>query len=769
MKRILKTIITILVAVSIFMPNPYVYGESNVRTAKITDFAGDADIMKSGSEKVLDAKKGMKLTHGDRIITGKDSWVMLDVDGDKELKVGAKTYVSLEELTYDEGEKTGIKLFKGEIWTNIKKKLGKDDEFEVKTPNAIMGARGTKFLVSYTNAASDAGTGTNENKSKLTVIEGTVQAVATASVKVKDENGNLVEKQLTIAVSVEEGEDVELIKEKIQSELQKIADEIQSMDSGGEVALDQIKQVIQSKITNEEMEAMNVKELDFKELDAFSIETIIEDMNNSQQTEETQQLRDNLKNILDTVKEKEKQEEQQQEKEINQVVSDSKIVYGGVVTGGSGGSSSSTPPSTVYPASVSFDQSQQITMYVEDSLQLTATVLPANATNKSLIWQTSDPSVATVENGFITAVGQGSTTITAVTVLGNVTAACEVVVQINEGNEGNEHTFMLDSARTIDSDCDGRIDRIRVGFSQAVESIDLSKISIMAENNVSIGAITSAAVNSDFPTIVDIFVEEEDQGLQLNYNTALKAKITIPSDAVVSSSGEAFSEVSGYAISDYAGPVLLGWKMDFDSSDKSIQLKFSDMYHHIDTAMIFITDQTDTTSAAINSEVTSTSAGIDGSFTADIEFSSPDVVASIIDLHHGNNQYFLKLGTGAFMDEFGNTGVLFQNEYKLECSSYTVDTTNPTVSAITMDDGDLLISFNEFLNEAYLDVWSEYVEFGNHEILDGNKQVKIEISSETLQCEDSINISVEDLQGNLIEIVCCYNQGSGTWEVTGGC
>ena len=59
---------------------------------------------------------------------------------------------------------------------------------------------------------------------------------------------------------------------------------------------------------------------------------------------------------------------------------------------------------------------------------LTATVAPANATNKSVTWTTSNASVATVANGVVTAVGVGSATITATTTDGAKTASCAVTV-----------------------------------------------------------------------------------------------------------------------------------------------------------------------------------------------------------------------------------------------------------------------------------------------------------------------------------------------------
>ncbi len=69
-----------------------------------------------------------------------------------------------------------------------------------------------------------------------------------------------------------------------------------------------------------------------------------------------------------------------------------------------------------------------------ETLTLTATVAPANATNKTVTWTTSDESVATVANGVVTAVAPGTATITATATNGTAdtsddkTAACTVTV-----------------------------------------------------------------------------------------------------------------------------------------------------------------------------------------------------------------------------------------------------------------------------------------------------------------------------------------------------
>lgn len=63
-----------------------------------------------------------------------------------------------------------------------------------------------------------------------------------------------------------------------------------------------------------------------------------------------------------------------------------------------------------------------------ETAALTATVLPVNATNQKLTWQTGDSAIATVKNGTVTGIGEGETTVTVTTQDGGYTAQCTVTV-----------------------------------------------------------------------------------------------------------------------------------------------------------------------------------------------------------------------------------------------------------------------------------------------------------------------------------------------------
>ena len=101
-------------------------------------------------------------------------------------------------------------------------------------------------------------------------------------------------------------------------------------------------------------------------------------------------------------------------------------------SGSNGGNGGNDGPKAVAVTGVSI--SKQTLSLVEGSTEtLTATVTPSDATNKSISWKSSDAATATVDNnGKVTAVKAGSTTITVTTSDGSKTATCSVTVTAKE-------------------------------------------------------------------------------------------------------------------------------------------------------------------------------------------------------------------------------------------------------------------------------------------------------------------------------------------------
>ena len=82
---------------------------------------------------------------------------------------------------------------------------------------------------------------------------------------------------------------------------------------------------------------------------------------------------------------------------------------------------------TISVTGISLDKTS-LSMTEGDTETLTATVLPSDATDKSVTWSSNNTSVATVSSGAVTAKAAGTATITAKTNDGSKTASCVVTV-----------------------------------------------------------------------------------------------------------------------------------------------------------------------------------------------------------------------------------------------------------------------------------------------------------------------------------------------------
>ncbi len=83
----------------------------------------------------------------------------------------------------------------------------------------------------------------------------------------------------------------------------------------------------------------------------------------------------------------------------------------------------------VFTESISLDYTQ-ITLKPAQTAFLSATIVPENATNKQITWKSNNTAIATVSNGYVTGVAEGSAIIRAITNDGYLMATCDVTVQL---------------------------------------------------------------------------------------------------------------------------------------------------------------------------------------------------------------------------------------------------------------------------------------------------------------------------------------------------
>ena len=106
----------------------------------------------------------------------------------------------------------------------------------------------------------------------------------------------------------------------------------------------------------------------------------------------------------------------------------------------------STEPEVVPVTGVTLSQTA-VTLDIDQSITLTATVAPENATNKAVTWASDKTDVATVDaNGKVTAVAAGTANITVTTADGGKTATCAVTV--NPATEPEDPTITYEDVTT---------------------------------------------------------------------------------------------------------------------------------------------------------------------------------------------------------------------------------------------------------------------------------------------------------------------------------
>ena len=117
--------------------------------ARVKTSTGVADIERGTTR--LPAAPGLRLNPGDRLVTGKDGRISVSFIDNTRFSVGPNSRLAVNEFAYDRTRQQGSFVTQvdrgslGIVSGNIAKS-GKD-AMKVRTPNSLLGVRGTRFIV----------------------------------------------------------------------------------------------------------------------------------------------------------------------------------------------------------------------------------------------------------------------------------------------------------------------------------------------------------------------------------------------------------------------------------------------------------------------------------------------------------------------------------------------------------------------------------------------------------------------------------------------
>ncbi len=183
---------------------------------------------------------------------------------------------------------------------------------------------------------------------------------------------------------------------------------------------------------------------------------------------------------------------------------------------------------------------------------LTATVLPANATNKNITWSSSNSSVASVSNGTVTAVAVGSATITATSQAdSNKRASCTVTVNpkgvISISLNKTELALNVDQSDTLivtfnPTDADDQV----ITWSTSNSSIATVSNGTVTAKAVGSATITATSHDGNKTATCAVTVTEAPQ--ETTYTFSDKSWSASPSNWTSGKDGAGFSSGRGVQI-----------------------------------------------------------------------------------------------------------------------------------------------------------------------------------------------------------------------------
>jgi hypothetical protein len=118
----------------------------STRRATVESMSGTVEVKKNGTSKWVAASKGMVLNEGDIVRTKSGSKVVIKLDDGSINQLTSLSTLTIQKLNRSlRGKDTGMDVEVGKSWNKVKKLDVARDKFNVGTPTAVAGVRGTYF------------------------------------------------------------------------------------------------------------------------------------------------------------------------------------------------------------------------------------------------------------------------------------------------------------------------------------------------------------------------------------------------------------------------------------------------------------------------------------------------------------------------------------------------------------------------------------------------------------------------------------------------
>jgi len=161
------------------------------RVARVSDVSGTVTITPSGEELTKPLGEKRLVRAGDKLSTAAEARLSLNwIDGTR-IRMEPETTLTVEKCQVASGvQEATFRLDVGKIWVRVLKMLSQQDKFEINTPTATAGVRGTVFAV---QVAADGSTVVSVFEGQVTLAGegGNVEVTANSQARVDSGRGGL--------------------------------------------------------------------------------------------------------------------------------------------------------------------------------------------------------------------------------------------------------------------------------------------------------------------------------------------------------------------------------------------------------------------------------------------------------------------------------------------------------------------------------------------------------------------------------------------------